>query len=90
MITFNANGGTGTMPAQHAEYMKSIKLDANRFTRSGYTFAYWSTTPSGTGTTYANEATVVLSDDITLYAIWSQTPVSVYTVTFDSNGGSDV
>ena len=89
-VTFNANGGTGTMAAQTFKSQTATALKDNGFTREGYTFAYWSTTASGTGTTYADKATVTLTGNLALYAIWSQTPVAVYAVTFDSKGGSDV
>ena len=89
-ISFNANGGTGSMPDQNTFTMTPTELRANGFTREGYTFAYWSTTAAGTGYTYADKATVILTGDITLYAIWSVTPVAVYTVTFDSDEGSYV
>lgn len=40
-ITFNANGGTGTMDAQIGEYGEDIILRANAFKKEGYTFAGW-------------------------------------------------
>jgi uncharacterized repeat protein (TIGR02543 family) len=83
-VTFNSNGGTGTMSPQTANVPTS--LTANTFTRTGYTFAGWNTNAGGTGTAYANGATYSFAADITLYAQWTALPN--HTVTFNSNGGS--
>ena len=51
----------------------TAKLDANTFTLGGWTFLGWSTEPDGTGTFYANNASVVFQNDantLELYAIW--------------------
>jgi uncharacterized delta-60 repeat protein/uncharacterized repeat protein (TIGR02543 family) len=82
-ITFDANEGTGTMAPQAAS--GPTALEANAFTRSGFTFSGWNTTADGTGTPYANAATYPFGADATLYAQWA--PI-VYTVVFDANGGT--
>ena len=83
-ITFNANGGTGTMTA--TEYVGSYTLPANGFTApEGKQFKGWSTSVNGTiieGTTYNVTAPVEL------FAIWEDIPVVTYTVTFNANGGT--
>ena len=51
----------------------TAKLDANTFTLGGWRFLGWSTEPDGTGTFYANNASVVFQNDantLELYAIW--------------------
>ena len=51
----------------------TANLDANTFTLSGWNFLGWSTAPDGTGTFYANNASVVFQNDantLELYAIW--------------------
>ena len=83
-MTFNANGGTGTMSAQIANVPTA--LTANAFTRTGYTFSGWNTAAGGRGTAYANGATYSFAADITLYAQWSALPN--HTVTFNANGGT--
>ena len=45
-------------------------LSDNAFTRTGYAFSGWNTKADGSGTTYANGASVSLDSDITLYAQW--------------------
>ena len=68
-VTFNSNGGTGTMSTQVANVPTA--LTANAFTRTGYTFSGWNTAAGGTGTAYANGATYSFAADITLYAQWT-------------------
>ena len=69
-ITFDANGGTGTMDKQTVEAGATDTLTANAFTRDGYTFAGWNTAKDGTGTAYADKAEVKVEGDMTLYAQW--------------------
>ena len=40
-IRFNANGGTGSMQDQKVTYGKSVKLNANKFMKTGYVFVGW-------------------------------------------------
>ena len=86
-VTFNANGGTGTMAAQTFEAGVSQAIKANTFTRSGYTFTGWNTKADGSGTSYTDNQSITLSQDITLYAQWKKNIVN-YTVTFNANGGT--
>ncbi|MGI6740204.1 MAG: MBG domain-containing protein [Brevefilum sp.] len=81
-VTFNANGGTGTMDVQTANV--PTKLIKNTFTRTGYTFSGWNTAANGSGTAYADEVEYSFAADITLYAQWT---ANTYTVTFEANGG---
>jgi len=69
-LTFNANGGTGTMAAQTFEAGVSQAIAANAFTRSGYTFTGWNTNADGSGTFYTNKQSITLTQDIALYAQW--------------------
>lgn len=49
---------------------KSVKLPKNTFTND-LDFAFWNTSPDGSGLQYADEATIDnISEDITLYAQW--------------------
>jgi hypothetical protein len=76
-VTFNANGGTGTMAAETDNVPTA--LTANAFTYSGYTFNDWNTVAGGTGTSYANGATYPFTASVTLYAQWTGSPPSVTT-----------
>ena len=83
-ITFNANGGIGNMTSQQVSYHTPTKLVKNTFTKTGYTFKGWNTKADGTGTTYTDEQSVTVSNDLTLYAQWE---INKYTITFNANGG---
>ena len=88
-VTFNANGGSGSMNVQTIE--NSGKLTANAFSRTGYTFDGWATSSTGSKA-YDNQgdisATSGSKGNVTLYARWK---ANTYTVTFnkqDGTGGS--
>jgi uncharacterized repeat protein (TIGR02543 family)/LPXTG-motif cell wall-anchored protein len=70
-VDFRANGGTGSMPAQTSDAAST--LSPNTFTRSGHTFAGWSTSPTGT-VEYADSASYAFGADLTLYATWTANP----------------
>lgn len=83
-ISYNANGGVGAPSSQTKIHGTNLKLSTSIPSRTGYNFAGWSTTSSGTaqwsaGGTYSTNASV------TLYAVW--TP-KTYSVVYDANGGS--
>ena len=84
-VTFDANGGSGTMALESEPYARSSPLNANAFTYLGYTFAGWNTSPAGDGIGYANGQAVTLTANVTLYAQWTAQTVSI---TFDANGGT--
>ena len=70
-ITFNANGGEGSMEPQRFEVGVDTALNANAFTREGYKFIGWNTAADGSGATYADEGAILeLTGDMTLYAQW--------------------
>ena len=87
-IAFDSNGGSGTMPNQQLKYDKSVRLDANTFTRTGYTFTGWKGKTGDASYTDRQEVTNLSATDgdtVTLVAQWK---ANSYTVKFDSNGGS--
>ena len=74
-VTYNANGGSGTMANQELTYDKAATLNANTFKRKGYRFNGWNTKADGTGTSYADKASVknltaLNGGTVTLYAKW--------------------
>ena len=81
----NANDATGTMANQTFIVGRSQALTSNGFSRTNYVFAGWNTASDGSGTAYADGASVtdlaLLGETITLYAQWKAT----YTVHFDAN-----
>ena len=73
-VTFNANGGIGTMDKQTFTNNKPQGLFSNQFTRDGYTFAGWNTQADGSGDSYTDgqSFTPDNSPGLTLYAQWTQ------------------
>ena len=74
-VIFEANGSEeypvkGTMAAQTVLEKTDTALTANGFTREGYNFLNWNTAADGTGDSYADGATVNLTENTTLYAQW--------------------
>ena len=80
-ITFNANGGSGTMTPRTVEetsyyvgetpyYYFNIASDFTAPT--GYGFSHWNTKADGSGTTYELDDYYPISEDITLYAQWKK------------------
>ena len=82
VITFNANGGSGTMAALQVDEGDSVTLTTNAYTYGTYTYQRWNTAADHTGTDYADGASITPASDITLYAVWASV------VSFDNNGGS--
>lgn len=69
-VTFNPNGGDGTMASQTFTEGQEQALTANAFTKKDYVFSGWNTESDGTGTSYKDQATITVSADMTLYAQW--------------------
>ena len=91
VVSFDANGGTGSMASQNASAECSYTVPDPSYTRDGYTFKYWSTLRNGDGAAFRAGASTVMTDDITLYAIWDKDTVvdtDKYQVLFDSNGSA--
>ncbi len=74
-VSFNANGGTGTMASQTAN--AGTALTANAFTpAAGFTFDGWATSANGTNA-YANGAPYPFTANAALYARWVCKPFTV-------------
>lgn len=80
-ITYNKNSdnATGEMEQQEAIRYNNVKLSANEFQLAGHTFKGWSTGSGDTEPEYGVGETIVLTEDMTLYAIWSR---DTYTINF--------
>ena len=85
VITYDANGGTGTMDSQTVTAGEEATLTVNTFTREGYTFSGWNTAADGTGDSYADGAAVTFDADTTLYAQWT---AETFTVTWVNDNGT--
>ena len=69
-VTFDANGGAGSMDVLTADLGTTVTLPASTFTRDDYVFAGWNTAADGTGTAIVNGGQLTLGSDATLYAQW--------------------
>jgi uncharacterized repeat protein (TIGR02543 family) len=84
-ISFNGNGGIGTMSGQSVQTSTTVQLSPINFTRAGYSFSGWSLTPSGT-IAYADQGNYTMgNEDVTLYAQWTAV-THVLTVLTNGNG----
>ena len=81
-ISFNANGGSGSIASIETE--GALTIPSNAFTLSGYAFNGWNTSPDGTGTAYSAGQSITVTSDLTLYAVW----IRQYTMSFNANGGT--
>lgn len=71
-VTFNANGGTGDMPAQNVIVNQGFVLNANTFMAPPNTAFYgWDTKPDGSGYYYGDCAYISINEDLDLYAMWA-------------------
>lgn len=71
-VTFNANGGSGTMAPQNFSCGTEQTLNANTYTRSGYCFQGWNTSSTATTVEYADRASASFEENTTLYAVWQE------------------
>ena len=73
VISFNANGGYGTMASRRVVSGRVYKLPICSFGREGYEFGGWSESPAG-GVMYADGIDVTRDqnqdDEVVLYAVW--------------------
>ncbi|MBR3377838.1 InlB B-repeat-containing protein [Candidatus Saccharibacteria bacterium] len=72
-VSFDANGGTGSMNPLVVNEDEATPITANTFTREGYTFNGWNAAANGSDTSYADGADITVSaamGDTTLYAQW--------------------
>ena len=99
-LRYNPNGGTpeNIYPNDSgyaykknatASVWDNAKIDGTAwFSRNGYTFIGWNTEPDGSGTAYAPDETIVLTELVTtLYAQWERDThiLSLYKIDSDGN-----
>lgn len=90
-VSYNANGGTGTMESVTGDVGSKIVIQQSGFTRSEYTFTGWNTQADGKGTTYKAGDSFTLTDkDTVLYAQWSKNSGSAGTGTNGTAKPTDI
>ena len=68
-ITFDSNGGSGTMDNQIV-FDDKVNISKCTYTKEAYSFTGWNTEKDGSGTSYNDEDLITIDKDITLYALW--------------------
>ena len=82
-VSYNANGGTGTVSSQTKYYGQSLTLRSNSYTRTNYAFKCWNTSTSDpSASRYAVGASYTANAAATFYAIWNPK------IAYNANGGS--
>ena len=74
-ITFNANGGSGSVKTINTYLGVANTIPSNTLTRTGYTFSHWNTKSDGSGTSYATGSSITPLTNVVLYARWKTTYV---------------
>lgn len=72
-LSYDANGGMGTMGAEAGVAGTTVTVAQNGFTRDNYTFTGWNTQADGKGAAYKPGDSFTLTDkDTVFYAQWSK------------------
>ena len=89
-VSYNSNGGSGTMTNDTATYNSNFITKKNTFTKTGYTFNGWNEKADGTGTVWGLTTSGVYESgkswkwtytkNITLYAQWIPNTNTKYVV----------
>lgn len=91
-VSYNGNGNTGGSTANSSHTYDTAKnLTTNGFTKTGYSFNGWNTKSDGSGTAYANSASVknlssTQDATVTLYAQWTANSYE-YNIVYKSSSG---
>ena len=72
IVTYDANGGEGTMKPDTFYYGKIGEIKFCTFTKEGYCCTEWNTNPNGTGASYQGGYSLIVDRNIVLYAQWSK------------------
>ena len=85
-ISYNNNGGEGTISDQYKDYGVTATLNAGtNFSKTGYTLSRWDSNSSGTGNSYALSGSYSGNANLNLYAVWAPNP---YTITLNNQSAT--
>lgn len=90
-LTYDANGGKGTVPTDTNKYAKGTYaqvMSGRGLTRKGMIFLGWSTDQTAVSPAYYPGGSVKINGNTTLYAVWG-TPTGKAAITYHSNFGND-
>ena len=87
-LTYSANGAdAGSVPSSQEVYEGttiSVPGQGN-LTKANYTFAGWNTKSDNSGVLYKENSSLIISDNVTLYAVWKEN--AIVKIVYNSNGG---
>lgn len=90
-ISYNANGGSGTMDATSVTYDTEVAIALNGFARENYVFKGWATEADGDVVYQPGESVVNLTamadGVIVLYAVWEYVPRK-FEITYENLHGA--
>lgn len=91
-VTYDGNGNTdGAAPVDsNSPYVPGVTVtvlgNTGSLVKAGYAFTGWNTAANGSGTAYAEAATLTMpASAVTLYAQWA---LVTYALTYDGNGNT--
>ena len=93
-VTYNANGGSGTMTDSNSPYFENSTVTTltNTFEYVGQNFSGWNTAADGSGTSYDEGEEFTITANTTLYAQWQPAGnyiiVSPTIANVDEDGGN--
>lgn len=89
-LTYDGNTSDGgTAPSSTTGFgTYSTSTNSGTLTKSGYTFGGWNTAANGSGVTYQPADLINLTGNITLYAIWTSSAPSGYSLSYNPNNSS--
>ena len=77
-VTFDANGGLGTMSQQYIQKNTATPIKSSTFeAQANKLFAVWNTQADGNGTSYSENQEYTVNGNSTLYAMWKDAVASV-------------
>ena len=88
-VTFQANGGSDAPAAQTKRYGSALTLTNAEPVKTGFNFLGWGLTSDAATAAYAPGDSYTANADLTLYALWTTSPVP-HTLQYDTVGGTAV
>lgn len=70
-VTFDANGGTGTLESKTITYGNTMKMP-NNILKEGYYLRGWATSPKAATAEYRLDLDYKVTQNLTLYAVWGE------------------
>ena len=83
-VTYNGNGTTVGVPETAKVDSGTVIALPKAMTRDGYSFGWWSTSSTGTGTKYDPDDFYTVTGNISIYVKW----IPIRTVTFSTNNAT--